>query len=93
MSKEGGMADDIRVVSSFINAMNNQKLSKADVLLLNHLMMKYAGFEQKKSFVINQSKIADDLALKQPNVSRSLKKLVASGLLRLEGQNLFSIQI
>lgn len=87
------MAGDIRVVSSFINAINNHKLSKADVLLLNHLMMKYADFEQKKSFVINQSKIADDLALKQPNVSRSLKKLVASGLLRLEGQNLFSIQI
>ena len=87
------MEGDIRVVSSFINAMHNHKLSKADVLLLNHLMMKYAGFEQEKIFVINQSRIAEDLALKQPNVSRSLKKLVTSGLLKLEGKNTFAIQI
>jgi DNA-binding MarR family transcriptional regulator len=85
--------NDLRAVSIFINAMNNHKLSKADVLLLNYLIMKYASFEQGKVFTINQSKIADDFALKQPNVSRSLKKLVASELLKQEGQNTFSINM
>jgi DNA-binding MarR family transcriptional regulator len=85
--------NDLRAVSIFINAMSNHKLSKADILLLNYLMMKYAGFEQGKSFVINQSKIAENFALKQPNVSRSLKKLVASGLLKSEGLNTFSIDM
>ncbi len=51
-----------------------EKLSKTDILILNSLIdLKDYNSD---TILVNQSEIAEELLLKQPNVARSLKKLI-----------------
>jgi DNA-binding MarR family transcriptional regulator len=77
----GGFMGDLRDLSGFLSFIYRHKLSPADMHVLNHLIMKYAEFEQRKAFVLNQTALAKDLAMKQPNVSRAVKNLVGTGIL------------
>ena len=77
----GGNMEDLRDLSSFLSFIYRHRLSPADMHVLNHLIMKYAEFEQRKAFVLNQTALAKDLSMKQPNVSRAVKNLVATGIL------------
>lgn len=89
----GFMEFEIRQVSWFITIMINYDITKKDVLILNHLIMKYADYEEMKTFYVKQTTIADELSMQQPNVSRSFKKLQSSGLLVELSPNAYYIRI
>ncbi len=84
---------EIQPVSWFISRMVNYGLTKTDVMILNQLIMKYANYEELTTFHVKQTTIANELAMKQPNVSRSFKKLQAAGLLVELSPNAYHIRI
>lgn len=87
------MEFEIRQVSWFISNMVNYGLTKTDVMVLNHLIMKYADYEEWKTFFVRQTTLASELSMLQPNVSRSFKKLQAAGLLVELSPNSYHILI
>lgn len=77
-----------RVISKLICG----EVSKADLNILNKIIIHLAELDPFASFEINQSQLAKRHFLQQANVSRSIKKLLNSGLL-VKNENLYSLGI
>jgi len=62
-------------------------LSKTDMRIFHKILVDLR-FEESNDFPINQTELASSLLMQQPNMARSLKKLVAAQMLeKLENGN------
>ncbi len=83
---------EIQAIISFIGKFRNSSLSKVDVLVFHHILMVCAEFGKKKAFQINQTELAQRLCMKQPNISRSINKLLDEQLL-IKNANLYNVYL
>jgi DNA-binding transcriptional ArsR family regulator len=84
--------DDFRMTQIIISKVIYGEVSKADLKLLYEIIFEVAKQDVFASFELNQTQLAEQLKLQQSNISRSLKKLVKSGLL-IKNENLYSFGI
>lgn len=85
--------EDLQLSIDVISKLIYQKISKADLIILHHLMFYSCYMNADTKFSINQTKIAKERNLKQPNVSRSIRNLKKANILKFhEEDNLYSIK-
>lgn len=56
-------------------------LSKTDLRIVHRIIVD-AKYEAYNDFPINQTKLADSIFMQQPNIARSIKKLLAAQMLK-----------
>ena len=76
--------NDFDMTRKIISKLIYGSVSKTDLKLLHEIMFGIAELNYRCVFEINQTELASKLDWKQGNISRSLKKLVESGLLLKE---------
>lgn len=84
--------NDFRMTQLVISKLIYDLVSKADLVLFYTIMNKVAKNDFLASFELNETNLANELKLQQSNSSRSIKKLVNSGLL-IKNENTYSFGI
>jgi DNA-binding MarR family transcriptional regulator len=78
---------EYNITISLLAKIMLKNLAKTDMRILHRILFE-ATFERLDSFPINQTALAKALHKQQPNVARTIKKLVDAKLLeKLEGGN------
>lgn len=82
-------------IMNFLWKIQYADLSKTDLVIL-HEILKQAKYENDEKevvfFPINQKNIAEKLNMKQPNISRSISKMIKRRVLEKASENLYELR-
>ena len=86
--KEEKEGEEYSIALNVISKAMLGRLSKTDMRVLHSIIATFSSFGEKDNFPINQTELADHMLMRQPNIARSLKKLLAAQMLtKLDNDN------